>query len=61
MALLISYVVVAIIVSFLCSIFEAVLLSVTQSYIAGLQKKKPKAAQRLTQQKIILIHRLSRS
>lgn len=51
MALLISYVVVAIIVSFLCSIFEAVLLSVTQSYIAGLQKEKPKAAQRLTQQK----------
>lgn len=41
----------AIFISFLCSIFEAVLLSVTPSYIAHLKEQHPHAAARLHQQK----------
>lgn len=41
----------AIFISFLCSIFEAVLLSVTPSYIANLKEHHPHAAARLHQQK----------
>lgn len=42
--LLLMYVSLALIFSFLCSIAEAVLLSITPSYIAGLQEAKPKLA-----------------
>lgn len=41
MTLLITYLVIAIGVSFLCSILEAVLLSVTPSFVAKVQKSKP--------------------
>ncbi|MEW6981127.1 CNNM domain-containing protein [Colwelliaceae bacterium 6471] len=41
MTLLIIYLAIAIGVSFLCSILEAVLLSVTPSYVAKIQKSKP--------------------
>jgi CBS domain containing-hemolysin-like protein len=43
-ALLIIYILLALVFSFLCSIAEAVLLSITPSYIAGLQDKNPKLA-----------------
>jgi hypothetical protein len=39
MALLITYVLVALVFSFLCSIAEAVLLSVTAAYVALLEKR----------------------
>ncbi len=42
--LLLAYVLLALAVSFLCSIAEAVLLSITPSYIAGLGEGKPKLA-----------------
>jgi len=42
--LLLIYVLLALVFSFLCSIAEAVLLSITPSYIAGLQEKKSKLA-----------------
>ncbi|NKF50000.1 DUF21 domain-containing protein [Shewanella sp. WXL01] len=51
MITLIIIVIVSIGVSFLCSIFEAVLLSVTPSYIASLASSDPKAAKRLEAQK----------
>ncbi|MDF0534831.1 DUF21 domain-containing protein [Shewanella yunxiaonensis] len=44
-------VLIAITISFLCSVFEAVLLSVTPSYIASLRSSAPLAAKRLEQQK----------
>lgn len=44
MTLLITYLVIAIGVSFLCSILEAVLLSVSSSFIAQAQKKKVRGA-----------------
>jgi CBS domain containing-hemolysin-like protein len=45
MALLISYVLIALVFSFLCSIAEAVLLSVTAPYVAVLEKRgKPSGA-----------------
>ncbi|MFQ6371392.1 CNNM domain-containing protein [Shewanella sp. YIC-542] len=44
-------IVLAISISFLCSVFEAVLLSVTPSYIVNLKKAAPQAARRLKQQK----------
>lgn len=47
MALLIFYVMLALGVSFLCSVLEAVLLSVTPSYVAALEGEKPDAAERL--------------
>lgn len=47
MTLLFIYLSIAIGVSFLCSILEAVLLSVSSSYIASLANEKPKAAERL--------------
>ncbi len=43
-ALLVMYVLMALVFSFLCSIAEAVLLSMTPSYIAGLQQKQPSRA-----------------
>lgn len=45
MALLILYLLVAIVFSFFCSISEAVLLSVRPSYVSNLKHKKPKKAQ----------------
>ncbi len=51
MITLIIIVFIAIAISFLCSVFEAVLLSVTPSYIANLAKTNPKAAKRLDKQK----------
>ncbi|MCB2204556.1 DUF21 domain-containing protein [bacterium] len=44
MALLLFYVLLALLVSFICSIAEAVLLSITPSYIAGVQERDPKLA-----------------
>ncbi|MEM6910545.1 MAG: hemolysin family protein [Verrucomicrobiota bacterium] len=49
--LLITYFVVAIGVSFFCSVWEAVLLSVTRPYIASLKEKNGKSGQRLEQMK----------
>lgn len=51
MLTLIVIVLVAIGVSFLCSVFEAVLLSVTPSYIASLRQSNPDSAERLQKQK----------
>lgn len=48
MTLLIFYLVLAICVSFLCSIAEAVLLSVRPSYVAALKKQKRRGATALT-------------
>ena len=45
--LLFTYVFLALAFSFLCSIAEAVLLSITPSFIGGLAEHKPKAADRL--------------
>lgn len=45
--LLIVYVLMAIGFSFLCSVAEAVLLSITPSYVEGMKEKQPKFAMRL--------------
>ncbi len=42
--LLVSYILMALVFSFLCSVAEAVLLSITPSYIAELRSRKPKVA-----------------
>ena len=47
MALLVFYVLLALGVSFLCSVLEAVLLSVTPSYVAALEDDRPAAAEQL--------------
>ncbi len=47
LTLLILYITLAIGVSFLCSIMEAVLLSVTPAYVGALEVDKPTVAQRL--------------
>ncbi|WP_218827522.1 CNNM domain-containing protein [Rubricoccus marinus] len=47
LTLLILYIALAIGVSFLCSVLEAVLLSVSPAYIGNLSATKPKAAERL--------------
>ena len=47
MTVLVLYVVLAIGVSFLCSIMEAVILSVTPGYLASLSEKQPGTARRL--------------
>lgn len=46
-ALLIFYFCIAITVSFFCSVWEAVILSVTNPYIASLRNTRPKAGERL--------------
>lgn len=51
MTLLIIYLVLAIGISFLCSILEAVLLSVTSTYIAQIKEKKPRGAEVLSKTK----------
>ena len=45
--LLITYILVALLFSFVCSIAEAVLLSITPSYIEHLQQERPKRAELL--------------
>jgi CBS domain containing-hemolysin-like protein len=45
--LLVAYVLLALVFSFLCSVAEAVILSITPSYIAGLRQDKPKLAVQL--------------
>lgn len=47
MSLLIAFAVLSIVFSFLCSILEAALLSVTPSYVASLKKENPSLFQRL--------------
>lgn len=42
--LLVVYILLALLFSFACSVAEAVLLSITPSYVAGLKEKKPKLA-----------------
>lgn len=49
--LLILYVVLALMFSFLCSVAEATLLSITPSYIAGLRETQPRKAELLKQLK----------
>ncbi|GAA4896823.1 CNNM domain-containing protein [Ferrimonas pelagia] len=51
MLMLSVYIAVAIGVSFICSVLEATLLSVTPAYIAGLKKDRPDAAARLAKLK----------
>ena len=48
MDLLILYFSLAVGISFLCSVLEAVLLSVNMSYIAVLEKEKPTVGKLLT-------------
>ncbi|MHB8949166.1 MAG: CNNM domain-containing protein [Rhodoferax sp.] len=50
--LLVLYVAIALIFSFLCSIAEATLLSITPSYIAGLRASNPKKAEQLQRLKV---------
>lgn len=53
--LLIAYVLLALVFSFLCSVAESVLLSITPSYIEGMKEKRPKHAallKRLKQEKV---------
>jgi len=45
--MLAAYILLALVCSFLCSVAEAVLLSITPSYIEGLEKRNPKHATRL--------------
>lgn len=47
MLLLITYMVLAIVISFLCSVMEAVLLSITPSYVGVLHKQNARLAQRV--------------
>lgn len=51
LTLLVVYIALAIGVSFLCSIMEAVLLSVTPAYIGALEATRPAAAERLRELK----------
>jgi hypothetical protein len=53
--MLIVYVLLALVISFLCSVAEAVLLSITPSYIEGLRERQPKHAfllKRMRQDKV---------
>lgn len=56
-ALLALYILIAILFSFLCSIAEAVLLSITPSYIEHLQEKSPKRAKVLRTLRITSVDR----
>jgi len=47
MTVLVFYVVLAIGVSFLCSVMEAVVLSVTPGYLASIREERPRTARRL--------------
>ncbi|TNC84110.1 MAG: transporter [Thalassolituus sp.] len=59
MTLLFVYLAIAIGVSFLCSILEAVLLSVTPSYVEKVQMSRPLAARKLVQVKARMDESLS--
>ncbi len=59
MTLLFVYLLIAIGVSFLCSILEAVLLSITPSYMEQLALERPRAGQRIAQVKDRLDQSLS--
>ena len=59
MALLITYLVVAIGVSFICSILEAVLLSVTPTFVAQKLKENKQGAKKLAQVRDKLDHSIS--
>lgn len=59
MTLLIIYLLIAIGVSFLCSILEAVLLSITPSYVEKLSTKKPKSGRQISKVKERLDESLS--
>ncbi|MCJ8328895.1 MAG: DUF21 domain-containing protein [Lentisphaeria bacterium] len=50
--MLVFWVLLALVSSFLCSVAEAVLLSITPSYIEGLKEKKPKLAEKLKRLKV---------
>ena len=50
--LLLFYVLIALVFSFMCSIAEATLLSITPSYIAGLKETNPKKAAQLQRLKV---------
>lgn len=50
--LLLLYVLIALLFSFMCSIAEATLLSITPSYIAGLKEANPKKAAQLQRLKV---------
>lgn len=52
LVLLIAYVLLALVFSFLCSVAEAVLLSITPSYIEGQKAKRPKRAALLKRLKL---------
>ena len=45
--LLIVYIVVAILISFLCSVLEAVLLSISPSYVASIRSQNPQMAKKI--------------
>lgn len=51
MLLLVLFFVISILFSFLCSVLEAVLLSITPSFIQGLSKEKPQLAETLREYK----------
>jgi len=51
MTLLIIYVALAICVSFICSILEAVLLSITPTYTATIEQSNPRVARKITELK----------
>lgn len=55
--LLAIYILIALLFSFVCSIAEAVLLSITPSYIEHLQEKKPKKAKVLRTLRITSVDR----
>ncbi|HHH37261.1 MAG TPA: DUF21 domain-containing protein, partial [Epsilonproteobacteria bacterium] len=52
MDLLILYFVSAVVISFVCSILESVLLSVNMAYISVLEKKHPRAGKLLRSHKV---------
>ena len=59
MTLLFAYLAIAIGVSFLCSVLEAVLLSITPSYMEKLKHEKPRSGERVTRVKDKLDESLS--
>jgi CBS domain containing-hemolysin-like protein len=59
MTVLLIYLAIAIGVSFLCSILEAVLLSITPSFVEQVSSKKPRAAKKLVKVKAQLDESLS--
>jgi|TARA_B110000902_G_scaffold263964_1_gene344240 CBS domain containing-hemolysin-like protein len=59
MTLLLTYLAIAIGVSFLCSVLEAVLLSITPSFVEQISSKRPRAAKQLVTVKAQLDESLS--